>query len=82
MVVQNFRVRGLLNPALAYLTSSLGCFLACSARPGPAMGAQRAVAAAGAVSIGITGIWVMHFIAMLGFSIPGQTITYSAGHHL
>jgi NO-binding membrane sensor protein with MHYT domain len=30
-----------------------------------------------AVSIGITGIWVMHFIAMLGFSIPGDTITYN-----
>jgi len=29
-----------------------------------------------AVSIGTTGIWVMHFIAMLGFTIPGQTIRY------
>jgi NO-binding membrane sensor protein with MHYT domain len=29
------------------------------------------------VSIGVTGIWVMHFIAMLGFTIPGQTITYN-----
>ena len=31
----------------------------------------------GAVSIGITGIWVMHFIAMLGFTIPGETIHYN-----
>jgi NO-binding membrane sensor protein with MHYT domain len=31
----------------------------------------------GAGSIGITGIWVMHFIAMLGFTIPGETIHYS-----
>jgi NO-binding membrane sensor protein with MHYT domain len=30
-----------------------------------------------AVSIGATGIWVMHFIAMLGFTIPGQVITYN-----
>ena len=30
-----------------------------------------------AVSIGVTGIWVMHFIAMLGFTIPGQVITYN-----
>lgn len=28
-------------------------------------------------SIATTGIWVMHFVAMLGFTIPGQTITYS-----
>jgi NO-binding membrane sensor protein with MHYT domain len=30
-----------------------------------------------ALSIGTTGIWVMHNIAMLGFSIPGQTIRYN-----
>ncbi|MGH3173440.1 MAG: MHYT domain-containing protein, partial [Streptosporangiaceae bacterium] len=30
-----------------------------------------------ALAIGTTGIWVMHFIAMLGFSIPGQTIRYN-----
>src|SRR5215475_3226216 len=30
-----------------------------------------------AVAIGACGIWVMHFIAMLGFAIPGQTITYN-----
>ncbi|MGE5287325.1 MAG: MHYT domain-containing protein [Micromonosporaceae bacterium] len=29
-----------------------------------------------ALSIGIPGIWVMHFVAMLGFTIPGQTIRY------
>ena len=79
MVVQNFAY-GPLNPALAYLTSSLGCFLGlqCTARARAMRGAQRARwLLLAAVSIGITGIWVMHFIAMLGFSIPGQTITYS-----
>jgi NO-binding membrane sensor protein with MHYT domain len=30
-----------------------------------------------ALSIGTTGIWVMHNIAMLGFTIPGQTIRYN-----
>jgi len=30
-----------------------------------------------AVSIGTTGIWVMHFIAMLGYTINGQAITYN-----
>jgi NO-binding membrane sensor protein with MHYT domain len=29
-----------------------------------------------AVSIGTTGIWVTHFIAMLGFAIPGEVIRY------
>jgi NO-binding membrane sensor protein with MHYT domain len=41
-------------------------------------GAQRARwLLLAAVSIGVTGIWVMHFIAMLGFTIPGQMITYN-----
>src|SRR5690242_6055375 len=77
--VHNFSY-GLLNPGLAYLTSCLGCFLGlqCTARARAMQGAQRArwllLAAA---SIGVTGIWVMHFIAMLGFTIPGQTITYN-----
>jgi len=30
-----------------------------------------------AVAIGATGIWAMHFIAMLGFTIPGQQILYN-----
>ncbi|MBO0825462.1 MAG: hypothetical protein J2P27_16665, partial [Actinobacteria bacterium] len=31
----------------------------------------------GALSIGTTGIWVMHFIAMLGYTVPGQIIHYN-----
>jgi NO-binding membrane sensor protein with MHYT domain len=30
-----------------------------------------------ALSIGTAGIWVMHFIAMLGYTIPGQIIHYN-----
>jgi NO-binding membrane sensor protein with MHYT domain len=30
-----------------------------------------------ATAIGATGIWAMHFIAMLGFAIPGQVISYN-----
>jgi NO-binding membrane sensor protein with MHYT domain len=77
--VHNFSY-GLLNPGLAYLTSCLGCFLGlqCTARARAMQGAQRARwLLLGAVSIGVTGIWVMHFIAMLGFTIPGQVITYN-----
>jgi NO-binding membrane sensor protein with MHYT domain len=30
-----------------------------------------------AVAIGGVGIWLMHFIAMLGFSVPGSAVRYS-----
>ena len=79
MVVHNFSY-GLLNPGFAYLTSCLGCFLGlqCTARARAMRGADRVWwLLLAAVSIGATGIWVMHFIAMLGFTIPGQLITYS-----
>jgi NO-binding membrane sensor protein with MHYT domain len=77
--VHNFSY-GLLTPALGYIMSSLGCFLGlrCMTRARAYYGAARVRwLALAAVSIGTTGIWVMHFIAMLGFTIPGQTIRYS-----
>lgn len=77
--VHNFS-DGLLTPALAYLMSFLGSFLGlrCTTRARASTGRSRTrwLLVAG-VSIGITGIWVMHFIAMLGFSIPGETIRYN-----
>jgi NO-binding membrane sensor protein with MHYT domain len=30
-----------------------------------------------AVAVGATGIWTMHFIAMLGYTVPGQQIIYN-----
>jgi NO-binding membrane sensor protein with MHYT domain len=77
--VHNFTY-GLLNPVLAYAVSCLGCFLGlqCTARARAHAGAGRARwLLLAALSIGTAGIWVMHFIAMLGFSIPGQTISYN-----
>src|SRR6266700_3670635 len=77
--VDNFTY-GVLTPALAYLMSWQGAFvgLRCATRAraydGPARAHWLLLAAA---SIGTTGIWVMHFIAMLGFSIPGTRIRYS-----
>jgi len=60
--------------------SCLGSFLGlrCATRARAHRGKARArwLLLAG-VSIGTTGIWVMHFIAMLGFTIPGQTIAYN-----
>jgi NO-binding membrane sensor protein with MHYT domain len=79
VVVHNFSY-GLLTPALAYALSCLGCFLGlrCTTRAREVQGRERLRwLLLAAVSIGVTGIWGMHFIAMLGFTIPGQTITYN-----
>jgi NO-binding membrane sensor protein with MHYT domain len=77
--VHNFS-HGLLNPGLGYLLSCLGSFigLRCLTRARAYTGWTRAVwLLLASVAIGATGIWLMHFIAMLGFSIPGQQILYN-----
>jgi NO-binding membrane sensor protein with MHYT domain len=77
--INNFS-NGALNPVLAYLVSCMGCFLGlrCTTRAQAYQGAARARwLAAAALAIGSTGIWVMHFIAMLGFTIPGRSIRYN-----
>ena len=71
---------GLIFPILAYAMSCTGSALGLSAM-------SRARASEGnarirwlslaAVALGGTGIWVMHFIAMLGFSVSGMQITYA-----
>lgn len=79
MVHANEFSYGLLTPGLAFAMSCVGSFLGlrCAGRAracaGTARAAWRLLAAA---SIGATGIWVMHNIALLGFSVPGQTIRY------
>src|SRR5271169_2271623 len=77
--VNNF-FNGALNPVLAYLMSCVGCFLGlrCTTRARAYQGAARARwLTLAALAIATTGIWVMHFIAMLGFTIPGQSIRYN-----
>src|SRR5580658_10252192 len=77
--IDNFSY-GALNPVLAYAVSCVGCFLGlrCTTRARASQGAARARwLIAGALAIATTGIWVMHFIAMLGFTIPGQSIRYN-----
>ncbi len=77
--VHNFSY-GLLTPGLAYLMSVVGSFLGlrCTSRSQVSSGNSRIRwLLLGAGSIGITGIWVMHFIAMLGFTIPSETIHYN-----
>ncbi|MFC9999552.1 MHYT domain-containing protein [Nocardia sp. NPDC127526] len=69
---------GWLTPVLAYLMSVTGSLLGlrCTARARAGDGRKGWLIAA-AIAIGGTGIWVMHFIAMLGFSIRGANIRYN-----
>jgi NO-binding membrane sensor protein with MHYT domain len=71
---------GWLTPTLAYAFSFLGCLtgLKATARARDTAGAQRARwLTLAAVAIGGTGIWVMHFVAMLGFAAQGTDIRYN-----
>ena len=65
---------------LAYVVSVLGCLLGliCTARARETTRIAWRVRwlALGAVSIGGTGIWLMHFLAMLGFTVSNTFIFY------
>ncbi|MFD0659938.1 MHYT domain-containing protein [Thermocatellispora tengchongensis] len=64
---------------LAYIMSSIGCMLGLllASRARGTEGASRIRWLLGAaLSIGGTGIWVMHFIAMMGFQVAGTQIRY------
>jgi NO-binding membrane sensor protein with MHYT domain len=67
----------------AYLVSVVGCVigLACTlqARRGGAGRPRVGWIAVAALSIGGVGIWLMHFIAMLGFDTPGSPVRYDIG---
>jgi NO-binding membrane sensor protein with MHYT domain len=79
VAVHNFSY-GLVNPVLGYAMSCLGAFLGlrCVTRARAYTGAARARwLILAAVAIGAGSVWAMHFIAMLGFTIPGQTILYN-----
>jgi NO-binding membrane sensor protein with MHYT domain len=70
---------GAITPLLAYALSCLGCALGLLSMQRARMhvgGSRWGWIALGAVSIGGTGIWVMHFIAMLGFSVTGTAVRY------
>jgi NO-binding membrane sensor protein with MHYT domain len=76
----NYFTYGPITLILSYTLSVLGSLLAliCTAR-------ARRIADSGrrarwlllaATALGGTGIWVMHFMAMIGFGVTGQTIRY------
>ncbi len=71
---------GWVNPALAYAISFLGSLLGlmCTARARGYLagtGPTRWLVLA-AVSIGGTGIWLMHFMAMLGFTVVDDNVRF------
>lgn len=70
---------GWLTPALSYVMASIGAALGlrCTVRALAATGASRRnwlLTAASAIG---TGIWTMHFVAMLGFHVTGTEIHYN-----
>lgn len=77
--VHHFEMGGWLL-LLAYLTSVVGSTvgLACTLQSRHAESPRTRIAwlILAAVSIGGVGIWVMHFIAMLGFATPGLPVRY------
>lgn len=63
----------------AYLVSVVGCVigLACTLQARHGDGTPRlGWLASAAVAIGGVGIWLMHFMAMLGFDTPGTPVRY------
>ncbi|HEU5110471.1 MAG TPA: MHYT domain-containing protein, partial [Micromonosporaceae bacterium] len=71
---------GWITPTLAYALSVLGSVLgltcAVHARRAPSSGSRAGWLTLAAFAIGGTGIWTMHFMAMLGFGVVGTDIRY------
>jgi NO-binding membrane sensor protein with MHYT domain len=75
----NHFANGWVSPVAAYVFSFLGSLLALvfTARARESTGRRRIrllLIAAG--TLGSTGIWLMHFVAMLGFEVPGLSMRY------
>ncbi len=77
-VVHHFAY-GPINPVIAYAVAFLGALLglACTAHARAATTTDRRARWLVCASFAIGGgIWLMHFIAMLGFDIPDSTVRY------
>ena len=74
---------GWVTPALAYGVSVLGSLLglvcASRAREGRTPARRAGWLTLAAISIGGTGIWLMHFLGMLGFAVNGTDVRYTIG---
>src|SRR5262245_32788048 len=74
---------GWVTPAISYALSVLGSLLGLTCavrfRTAKSSGARTFWLILAAVAIGGTGIWTMHFVAMLGFDVVGTPIRYDVG---
>lgn len=77
----NYFAYGWVTPAFSYLLSFLGSLLGLHATARARMAASGASRgrwlALAAWSIGGTGIWAMHFIAMIGFEVDGSSVRFN-----
>ncbi|MDX5452954.1 MAG: signal protein [Rhodococcus sp. (in: high G+C Gram-positive bacteria)] len=68
---------------LAYATSVVGSFvgLSCARQSltAPTDRGHRRWMAMAALSVGGVAVWLMHFIGMMGFDIPGTAVRYALG---
>jgi NO-binding membrane sensor protein with MHYT domain len=73
---------GAFNPIAAYLVAFLGSFLGLlstgRARGARTRGRRTRWLIISAFSIGGAAIWLMHFVAMLGFDVPESPVRYNA----
>jgi len=72
---------GAFNPIAAYLVAFLGSFIGLlstgRARSARTRGRRTRWLAIAAFSIGGAAIWLMHFVAMLGFDVPASPVRYN-----
>jgi len=75
----NHLAYGWINPVMAYTFSFLGSLLALmlAKRARDNNGGKRLrLLLVAALILGSTGIWLMHFVAILGFDVPGLALRY------
>lgn len=77
---------GAVTPILAYAAAVLGSLLGltCAKRVPRATGTGGRIGwlLTAACALGGTGIWTMHFLAMLGFAVTGSPVRYEIGKTL
>jgi NO-binding membrane sensor protein with MHYT domain len=74
---------GWVTPAVSYVLSVLGSLLGLTSavrlRSAKSGGERTWWLILAAIAIGATGIWSMHFVAMMGFKVEGTPIRYDVG---
>lgn len=72
---------GWITPAMGFAFALAGSYLGLNsmkaARSAPTLGARLRWIGLAALAIGGVGIWMMHFIAMIGFTIPSEPLAYN-----